>query len=101
MTNLEAVQKMDKDSFEAFLDQVYVTGINTGSYAQTLTEDDANEVLDRFPFNKEWLDDEAEPAVLHIIGEDAYMLRALCKIVMEAAGIYGGTDEVVDTAKIE
>lgn len=87
MTNLEAVQRMDKESFAEFLDQVYLTGINTGSYAQTLTEDDANDVLDRFPFDKDWLDAEAEPAVLNIIGEDAHMLNALSSIVLEAAGI--------------
>ena len=102
MTNFEAIKNMDKESLELFLDQVYVTGINTGTYAQSLSEEDSTKVLDGLPFDGEWLDSEAEPAVINITDEDTPLLRALCSIVLKAAGVdVGDEDEIIDTAKIK
>ena len=39
MDNFDAIKRMDKAALEDFLDQVYLTGLNTGMYAATLPND--------------------------------------------------------------
>ena len=47
MDNYEAIMKMDREHLAAFLDDVYVTGLNNGMYAATRESDEEqNNVLD-------------------------------------------------------
>ena len=40
MDNFDAIKRMDKTQLETFLDQVYLTGVNSGMYAATLPNDE-------------------------------------------------------------
>ena len=64
MQNYDAIIKMSFTQLEAFLDEVYCTGLNIGLYAARLEEAESEKVLGENPFSIEWLIDEAEPAVL-------------------------------------
>ena len=91
MNNFEAIKRMDKAAMEAFLDDVYVAGLNTGMYAGSLPDDCAeqNELLDRNPFDAGWLNKDAEKATLGERAEDgdSYLLDALTTSVLRSAGI--------------
>lgn len=92
MDNFEAIKQMDRASMEAFLDQVYLTGLNTGMYAATLPNDSEDQLalLDKNPFDEAWLVSEAEPALLdtYADGEDEHVLNALAAAVLRSAGIH-------------
>ena len=40
MDNYDAFKRMNKTQLETFLDQVYLTGVNSGMYAVTLPNDE-------------------------------------------------------------
>jgi len=89
MDNFEAIKNMDRAAMERFLDQVYLTGVNVGMYAASLSmgSDEQNSVLEETHFDKAWLCADAEPATL---GTDAgsgdeYLLESLCEVVLRAA----------------
>lgn len=97
MRNYEAIMKMTIPQLEAFLDEVYCTGLNTGLYAARIEEDESCNVLGENPFSVEWLTDEAEPAVLSTNrdGDDEEMLNTLAKALLRNAGIeYDENDNV-------
>lgn len=85
-TNYDAIIKMQPDHMEHFLDQVYLTGLNTGMYAAT---NDDDSVLDDNPFDATWLVAEAEKAtaVGFVDDGDEFMLNALTEAVLRSAGI--------------
>ena len=91
MDNFDAIKQMDRSALEAFLDQVYLTGLNIGMYAATLENDsDAQEkLLDENPFDANWLSSAAENATLGTYAgeEDEYILDALATAVFRIAGI--------------
>ena len=90
MDNYEAIMKMDREQLEAFLDDVYVTGLNNGLFAATReNEEEQDAVLDEFPYGVEWLASEAEAATLHKRAEDGddYILEASAKAALRLAGI--------------
>ena len=66
MNNFDAIGHLDVEKMENFLDQVFLTGLNTGMYAATLndTPEVQAELLDRNPFDLAWLSAEAEKATL-------------------------------------
>ena len=81
MTNFDAIKQMDKAALEFFLDQVYLTGFNTGTLAATLPQD-SDEQLDLMsetPFNEAWLSSSAEKATLCALtgNDEEYLLDAL------------------------
>lgn len=86
MTNYQAIMEMPPKHMADFLDQVYLTGLNTGMYAAKQNDD---RVLDDNPFDKIWLAAEAEKATTLCSSDvgDGYMLRALTKAVFRSAGI--------------
>ena len=90
MDNYEAIMKMDREHLAAFLDDVYVTGLNNGMYAATRdNEKEQDAVLDEFPYGEEWLASDAEAATLCKEGEDGddYILEASAKAALRLAGI--------------
>lgn len=90
MDNYEAIMKMDREHLEAFLDDVYVTGLNNGMYAATReSEEEQDAVLDEFPYGSKWLSSEAEAATLHKCADDGddYILEASAKATLRLAGI--------------
>ena len=89
MTNYEGILKMSQKQLERFLDGVYCTGLNNGMYALRLSEEEASSLLDKNPFNEEWLNDPAEKAVLQksTKKEDEYLLDALATAIFHNAGI--------------
>lgn len=90
MDNYEAIMKMDREHLAAFLDDVYVTGLNNGMYAVTkCSEDEQDAVLDEFPYGEEWLATEAEAATLHKCDKDGddFILTASAKSALRLAGI--------------
>ena len=82
-TNYDAIIKMQPDHMEHFLDQVYLTGLNTGMYVAT---NDDDSVLDDNPFDATWLAAEAEKATALVVADDGdmYMLNALTEAVVRS-----------------
>lgn len=97
MDNFDAIKLMNKAELEAFLDQVYLTGLNTGMYAAALPNDSEEQavLLDNNPFSDQWLSSDAEQATLKIIAEDGddYILDALATAVFRSAGISVSEEE--------
>lgn len=90
MDNYEAIMKMNRKQLAAFLDDVYVTGLNNGMYAATReNEDEQDAVLGEFPYGEEWLASDAEAATLCKEAEDGddYILNASAKSALRLAGI--------------
>ena len=88
MDNFEAIKKMSREQLEAFLDNVYCTGLNNGMYASRQPEGEAVDILDKCPFDAAWLSDDAEPATLcDKTEDDEYLLDALTKSIIRSAGI--------------
>jgi len=89
MDNYEAIKKMDREHLAAFLDDVYVTGLNNGMYAATQEGEDQDKVLDEFPYGENWLAEEAESATLykHADDGDIYLLNASVAATIRLAGI--------------
>lgn len=103
MTNYEAIQKMSPEELSWFLDQVYCTGLNMGIYSTVIDDQDAaEELLDDFPFDLNWLNEEAEPALSEAPQEgedpdDVAMLDALAISILQVAGIdLGELDDLPD-----
>ena len=95
MTNHEAIVRMGPKAMEAFLDQVYVAGLNNGMYAQRQNDDS---ILDDNPFDANWLLAPAEKATAEGADEDGdeYMLQAMVEAVFRNAGIPLDDTESVD-----
>jgi hypothetical protein len=55
MTNFEAIKQLTYEQLDKFLDQVFLTGFNTGY--QSLVDPD---IHDGNPFDEEWLSAEAD-----------------------------------------
>ena len=90
MNNYKAIMKMNQKQLAAFLDDVYVTGLNNGMYAATrVNEAEQDTVLDAFPFGEEWLASDAEAATRCEEAEDGddYVLEANTRAVLRLAGI--------------
>lgn len=91
MDNYEAIIRMDRKQIETFLDHVYLTGLNTGTYAAMLepNSEGQSNVLDENPYAEEWLAQEAEDATRYVFTEDGddYLPDALCKTLFRIAGI--------------
>lgn len=84
--------KMSTLQLEAFLDEVYCAGLNTGLYAARLKETESDDILDVNPFSVEWLIDEAEPAVLpsNTVDDQRECLTAFVKAVLLNVDIQEG-----------
>ena len=54
MDNFDAIKRMNKTQLETFLDQVYLTGVNSGMCAATLSNDSEEQamLLDENPFSE-------------------------------------------------
>jgi hypothetical protein len=63
MNNYEAIKNLTSEQLEKFLDQVFLTGFNTGY--QSLVDPD---IHDGNPFDTDWLNGEAEES--HALVED-------------------------------
>ena len=90
MDNYEAIMKMDREHLDAFLDDVYVTGLNNGMYAATRdSEEEQYSVLGEFPYGEKWLSEAAENATLykHSADGDEYLLNASVAATLRIAGI--------------
>ena len=91
MSNFEAILKMSKAELEAFLDQVYLTGLNAGMYAAKLSDEQEEKqtILNDNPFNALWLDKSAEEATKVIFTEDGdeNLLDALTQAIFRNAGM--------------
>ena len=89
MQNYDAILKLSMRQLEAFLDEVYCAGLNTGLYAARLEDLESSDILDENPFSAEWLTDEAEAAVLptNTDDDDRECLNAYVKAVLRNADI--------------
>jgi len=89
MDNYEAIMKMDREHLAAFLDDVYVTGLNNGIYASMQEDEEQDKVLDEFPYGEEWLAAKAENATLYKRADDGdvYLLDASVAATIRLAGI--------------
>lgn len=101
MDNYEAIMKMNREQLEGFLDCVYCAGLNNGMYYQRQPEGTAEELLDINPFDKAWLESEAEPATICAECEDGDedMLEAYAEAVLRNAGISQEQDSNAETDK--
>ena len=78
MTNIEAIKKLSPRQLEKFLDQVFLTGFNTGY--QSLVDSDMN---DENPFCAEWLNAETEdhPALVEDGAGEELIIEPLVDVV--------------------
>lgn len=55
MDNYEAIKRMSREQMGAFLDNVYLTGLNWGIYSASLKNDSEEQqsVLDHNPYGEE------------------------------------------------
>lgn len=95
MDNYEAIMKMDREHLAAFLDDVYVTGLNNGMYAAAQSEEAQDQILDEFPYGEEWLAATAEDATLYKRADDGdvYLLNASVAATLRVAGITAVKEE--------
>ena len=86
MTNYEAILRMEPQQMESFLDQVYLTGLNQGMYAESNRNED---ILEDNPYHLQWLQGPAEEATAQITAEDGdlLLLSALTETILRSAGI--------------
>jgi len=78
MTNNEAIANLNADQLEKFLDQVFLTGFNTGY--QSLVDPD---IHDGNPFDTDWLNMEVEehPALVEDETGEELIIEPLVKVV--------------------
>jgi len=78
MTNYEAVKNLTCDQMENYLDQVFLTGMNTGH--QSLVDPDIHEGN---PFNADWLNGDAvgPPALVEDEAGEGIIIEQLVKVV--------------------
>lgn len=97
MDNYEAIRRMNREQMETFLDNVYLTGLNTGTYAASLKNDseEVKALLDEAPYDTEWLSGEAEKTTISVFAEDGdiYLPNALCKAILRVTVIDPSSDE--------
>ena len=80
MTHYEAIKQLSPEQLEKFLDQVFLTGYNTGH--QSLVDrdlDDAN------PFDMEWLNEETEKGHEALVEDsegEGLIISPLAKVVI-------------------
>lgn len=85
MDNSEAIRKLSRTQMESFLDQVYLAGLNTGTYLANLPDEKEEEYLrDENPFDEKWLSAPAEPALTS--DHDEHLLSALTKAIFRIVG---------------
>lgn len=103
MDNFEAIKQMERSTLEAFLDQVYLTGLNTGLYAAKLSDTSGEQMnlLDENPFDTKWLNSEAENAVLYSCdSENGEALDALAAAILRVAGIELPNEDECKTGEV-
>ena len=78
MTNREAIKNLTAGRLEKFLDQVFLTGFNTGY--QSLVDPD---IHDGNPFNVDWLNEDIEeyPALVEDETGESLIIEPLVKVV--------------------
>lgn len=101
MNNYEAIMKMSKEQLEIFLDNVYLTGLNTGMYTSTLNEDEKLDELENNPYSIDWLNEDAEKATRLVTDDednDYFLPNALTRAILRCAGIDIGIldEEILD-----
>lgn len=79
MNNYTALTSLHKGELAYILDQIYLTGLNTGIFVAGLADHDPRKMslMEEFPYGEEWLSAEAEPAFTASEGEEADLLDAL------------------------
>lgn len=89
MTNYEAILRMTPEQLAAFLDDVMLTGIQTGLYAAGLRGDAQGAVLGETPFDGAWLSRDAEGATRTEVdlNGDLMLSAALARATFRLAGI--------------
>ena len=78
MTNYEAIKNLTPEQLEKFLDQVFLTGFNTGY--QSLVDPD---IHDGNPFDADWVNAEVEgsPALVEDETGESLIIEQLVKVV--------------------
>ena len=78
MTYYEAIKMLTSEQLEKFLDQVFLTGLNTGY--QSLVDP---EIYDGNPFHGDWLNSQVEEAPLLVEDEvgEALIIEQLVNVV--------------------
>lgn len=87
VSNYEAIKNMSPEEMAYFLDCVYTTGINDGTYSADHEND--YDIMCNCPYNKKWLASPAEDATRYVFAEDndEYIPDALVKSILRVAGI--------------
>ncbi len=97
ITNYEAIRRMSVEELAFFLDNVYLTGLNNGMYAERLEDGkEKDEILDEFPYDENWLTAPAEPATIQPFGEtgdDDELPEAFVKSVTRGLDIEDNENE--------
>lgn len=97
ISNYDAIRRMSVEELAHFLDNVYLTGLNNGMYAERLqSEEEKLDVLDEFPYDENWLTAPAEPATMQPFGEtgdDDELTEAFVKSVTRGLDIEDDENE--------
>ena len=78
MKNYEAIKNLTPELLEKFLDQVFLTGFNTGY--QSLVDPD---IYDGNPFDNDWVNSEVDehPALVEDEAGESLIIEPLVKVV--------------------
>ena len=78
MTNIEAIKNLTDAQLENFLDQVFLTGLNTGYHS--LVDPD---LYDKNPFDESWLnaDVEEHPSLVENASGERLIIKPLAKVI--------------------
>ena len=94
LTNYEAIRKMTEKQLAAFLDHVYLTGVNVGSYAADIEDDiEYDAVISDHTYDSNWLSETAEAATIDPIEN---VPNKQTDIILKLAGIDGDFEEEQD-----
>lgn len=87
ISNYDAIKNMSPEQMTYFLECVYTTGINDGTYSAD--HETETVVIETCPYNKKWLASPAEDATRYVFAEDndEYIPKALVKSILRTSGI--------------
>ncbi len=87
ISNYDAIRNMSPEQMTYFLECVYTTGINDGTYSADHEKETF--VIETCPYNKKWLDSPAEDATKYVFAgdNDEYIPKALVESILRTSGI--------------
>ena len=87
MTNYDAIKNLTSEQLERLLDQVFLTGLNTGHYLSVDPD-----IYDGNPFDKGWLNADAKesPALVEDETGESLIIEPLANVILRIVAFDAG-----------